>query len=412
MRLSKSSEKGIRAFAAFLLFLGVALGAYYWLGKGLFHKGKEEALSPPPVMAKPVGPSGGVCLPAESIKFLDLSVEKAELRDLEMGIPTVGKVREDQNRCAHIRSLIPGTITQVMANLGDRVSKGQILFSLASIEVGKAKSDYLKTQADLDLAYTNLERQRRLFEANVAPRKGVQEGEIAYQIAQANMAAAHRTLHTFGLNDQEIKAINKNSNEAHALTAVIPIHSPISGTVVEKGVHIGERVAPEDELCRIVDLSSICVDAHVFERDLPEIRAEQRVMVVLSAYPKETFLGTVKYIGDIVEKETGTYIVRTIVSNPNHKLKPGMSANIRILTTRKSALVIPTEAILEEANDKFVFLKSNQSFCKQKVNVGLSSDGFTEIVSGLKRGDEIVVKGNFMLKSELAKGSLEEQRGH
>lgn len=135
-------------------------------------------------------------------------------------------------------------------------------------------------------------------------------------------------------------------------------------------------------------------------------------MVGLSAYPKETFLGKVRYIGDILEKETGTYIVRTIVPNPNHKLKPGMSASIRVLTARKSALAIPTEAILEEANDKFVFLKSNQSFCKQKVDVGLSSDGFTEIVSGLKQGDDIVVKGNFMLKSELAKGSLEEQRGH
>jgi Cu(I)/Ag(I) efflux system membrane fusion protein len=75
-------------------------------------------------------------------------------------------------------------------------------------------------------------------------------------------------------------------------------------------------------------------------------------------------------------------------------------------------LAVPKEGILEEGNECYVFLKRDRSFCKGAVKTGLTSNGYTEILSGLKAGDEVVTKGNFMLKSELAKGSLEEQRGH
>jgi cobalt-zinc-cadmium efflux system membrane fusion protein len=123
-------------------------------------------------------------------------------------------------------------------------------------------------------------------------------------------------------------------------------------------------------------------------------------------------VGQVRYIGDILEKETGTYIVRTIVPNPDHKLKPGMSASMHILTATRNALAVPKEAILEEGNECYVFLKRDRSFCKHAVKTGLTSNSYTEILSELKAGDEVVTKGNFMLKSELAKGSLEEHRGH
>jgi cobalt-zinc-cadmium efflux system membrane fusion protein len=392
--------------------LAIALGIYHLVGREIVTKGQEKAGAPPLAMAKPVANSGEVCLPPDSVKFLDLTVEKASMRELEWGIPAVGKVLEDQSRSAHIRSLIPGTISQVLVNLGDQVRKGQILFYLASVEVGNAKSEYLKAKIDLDFSQANLERQKRLFEAKVAAKRNVQEAETNYHTALANLNASHRALHIFGLSDSEIEALTQESRTPHELTPVIPIHTPIGGTVVERSIHLGERVGPEDELCRIVDLSSICVDAHVFEKNLPEIRVGQKVTVTLLAYPNETFVGRIKYIGDILEKDTGTYIVRTTVSNRNHKLKPGMSANIRIVTASKEVLAVPTEAILEEANEKFVFLRRDHSFCKHAVEVGLTSNGFTGIVSGLKPGDEVVAKGNFMLKSELAKGSLEEQRGH
>ena len=396
-----------------LLVIAIASGIYHLVGKGgIASKNQEEAAIHTPAMAKPAAKPGEVCLPPDSARFLDLTVEKAAVRELELGLPATGKVLEDQNRFAHIRSLIPGTIAEVLVNVGDRVRRGQTLFHLASIEVGKAKSDFMKAQVDLEFAQTSLERQGRLFEAKVASKRHVQEAEVNYQIAGANLAAAHRALHTFGLSDAEISALSGNSQPAHELTTVIPIHSPIGGTVVERGVHLGERVAPEDELCRIVDLSSLYVDAHVFEKDLPQVSVGQKVKINLLAYPKETFAGRIQYIGDIMEKETGTYIVRMLVSNQDHKLKPGMSANVRILSSNRKVLVVPKEAILEEANEKYVFLKSDRSFCKRPVEVGLTSDGFTEILSGLRPGDEVVAKGNFMLKSELAKGSLEEQRGH
>ncbi|MDH7500330.1 MAG: efflux RND transporter periplasmic adaptor subunit [candidate division NC10 bacterium] len=409
--MSKSVSK-VLSIGACVLTVVIAFSLYCLVAKHALHKGSEEASAPPPAMAKPATTPGEVCLPPDSVKFLDLTVEKALRKDLALGVPTVGKVLEDQSRSAHIRSLIPGTLSQVLIKLGDRVSKGQTLFYLASIEVGKAKSEYLKAKIDLEFALANLERQRRLFEAKVASKRSVQEAETSYQTALANLTAAHRALHIFGLSDSEIEVLTQSSQAPHELTPIIPIRAPIAGTVVEMGVHLGERVAPEDELCRIVDLSSVCIDAHVFEKSLPQIRVGQKVMISLPAYPHQIFLGRVKYIGDILEKETGTYIVRTLVSNSDCKLKPGMSASIHVLTGNRKALVVPKEAILEEGNERYVFCKSDHSFCKHLVETGLTSDGFTEILSGLQEGDEVVVKGNFLLKSELAKGSLEEQRGH
>jgi cobalt-zinc-cadmium efflux system membrane fusion protein len=401
-----------RLLVGSLCLLALAAAAYYWWTQIRSSPPPQQAAVPTPAHARPAPNAGEVCLPPDSTRFLDLKVERAQTKEVELGVTSVGKVVEDQSRSAHLRSLIPGTISQVLFNLGDTVRKGQVLFYLASVEVGRAKSDYLKARFDLDLAQANLERQRRLFEAKVAARRNLQEAEYTYQTAQANLAAAHRALHLFGLSDSEIEALNHNTPFPHELAPIIPIHAPISGTVVERQVHLGERVGPEDELCRIVDLSSVCIDAHVFEKDLPQIRVGQKVVVTLPAYPQQRFTGRVKYIGDLLEKETGTYIVRTLVPNPEHKLKPGMSASILILTSSRRALVVPREAILEEGSERFVFLKKERSFCKQKVEVGLTTNGLTEVCSGLKEGEEVVVKGNFLLKSELAKGSLEEQRGH
>ncbi len=161
-------------------------------------------------------------------------------------------------------------------------------------------------------------------------------------------------------------------------------------------------VDQETEILSILDPSLLCVHAEIYERDIAKIRIGQQVDVSVPAYPGETFGGKISYISDVLNEETRTITVRSEVENKEYKLKPGMFADIKIfLNHQTQALVLPVEAILDERDDKIVFLKIQGKYLPQIVEVGTHDAGYVEILAGIQEGDEVVTKGNYQLKSKL-----------
>jgi len=269
---------------------------------------------------------------------------------------------------------------------------------LESVEVAEAKSEFYKAYAQMELAKINFERQQRLFKENISSQKNLAAAEADYKISLANLNAAEKNLHTLGFNEEDVQKLATT----HEINPIINLSSPLSGRVVKREAIVGAMVDQSNDLFTIMDLSSLWIDADIYEKDISLIKIGKNVEVNVPAYAKETFIGKVAFISDVFNEETRTVTVRTEVANKDSKLKVGMFANIKIYTAvEKKLLVIPLEAVLDVEGEKVVFVKEGNAFHRKVVEVGITLDNFIEILSGLKEGEKVVMKGNFQLQSEI-----------
>jgi len=248
------------------------------------------------------------------------------------------------------------------------------------------------------LAKSNLEREKRLFDRGVGPEKNFITRQAEVRVAEASLEAAEKKLHVLGFSEEDVEIITST----HEQNPVIRLFAPIAGKIVEHRSILGAMIDQSSELLTIMDPTTLWIDAEVYERDIAKIKTGQNVEVSVPAYPDESFKGKISYIGDQLNDETRTITVRAEVENRGYKLKPGMFADISIhLNHASQALVLPREAILDDNNEQIVFIKLDGSYTPQIVEVGTRENGLCEIRFGLKEGDEVVVKGNYQLKSKL-----------
>jgi cobalt-zinc-cadmium efflux system membrane fusion protein len=248
------------------------------------------------------------------------------------------------------------------------------------------------------LARQNHEREKNLFDRGVGAQKNMLATEAELKVAETSLDAAEKKLHVLGFTEAQVKAIS----ETHQVNPVIALFSPISGKVVQNNAILGGMIDQSSEILTIMDPSLLCVDAEIYERDIAKIKNGQNVDASVPAYPDEKFQGKIYYIGDVLKEETRTITVRTEVENRGNKLKPGMFANITIFLNHQTrALVLPQEAILDDKDEKMVFIKRGNQFFPQLIETGTKENSDVEVTAGLEEGDEVVTKGNFQLKSKL-----------
>ena len=200
------------------------------------------------------------------------------------------------------------------------------------------------------------------------------------------------------INEEEVK----NLATSHEISPTICLCSPISGRVVKREAIVGAMVDQSNDLFTIMNLSTLWIDADIYEKDISLIETGKNVEITVPSYPREVFFGKIAFISDLFNEDTRTVTVRTEVSNKDTMLKVGMFANIKIFTSEaKEALVVPIKAVLDAEGEKVVFAKEGNAFRLKLVEVGNTLDNLIEIRNGLKENEEIVVEGNLQLLSEL-----------
>jgi cobalt-zinc-cadmium efflux system membrane fusion protein len=319
-------------------------------------------------------------------------------------ITATGKVEADADRIAHVSSRISGQIISVAASLGDRVTAGQRLLTIKSLEMAEATNRYSLSKTKLALAEANLTRVKSLVDKKIVARKDLLQAETDYKIAQTEQKNDQERLYLYGAS-----TVNLNGHMANKMNVSIP--APISGTITEKHAIVGELSDPSKSLFTVVDLSSIWIVVDIYEKDLAKVHKGQRATVTVDAYPDEKLTGRVTYLADLLDTTTRTLKARVEVANPERKLKPGMFARIELLPPAGTAmtLAVPEDAIQEIDGKKALFIadESGEKFRPEPVETGRSSGGMVEIISGLREGSRYAIKGSFILKSELKKGELE-----
>jgi len=195
------------------------------------------------------------------------------------------------------------------------------------------------------------------------------------------------------------------------LGKALELKAPIDGVIIERTATAGELVDKGKAIYTISDPSQLWAIAEVNERDIAAVKLGQDAAFTTLAYPDEKFHGKVVLIGNQVEAGSRTVEARIAVGNADGRLKPGMFADVEIVTTMlDNVLLIPDRALETEGENQIVFVAlDGNRFEKRVVKLGLEQSGRVQILDGVKVGENVVTDGGFILKSEMLKGELGEE---
>ncbi len=189
----------------------------------------------------------------------------------------------------------------------------------------------------------------------------------------------------------------------------LELKAPIDGIVTERNQAVGELVDKTGAVYVISDPADLWVIAEIKERDLAAVKTGQDASFTVLAYPEETFRGKVVRIGNRVEDQSRTVETRIEVNNADGRLKPGMFADVEIVTTvTKDVLVISDKALQTNGEEVIVFVALDaMKFEKRVVKLGMEQHGRVRVFEGVKEGEKVVTDGSFILKSEMLKSEME-----
>ncbi|MEP9410979.1 MAG: efflux RND transporter periplasmic adaptor subunit [Candidatus Brocadia sp.] len=344
----------------------------------------------------------GVVKVDKSILGEIITVKNVELFDIEVTHKATGEVGPNRDRFVIVSPRISGVVKELFVDWGDRVKKGQKLAVLDSIELGEVRANYKKAMAVLRMAKKNYSREKTLYRQKISSTKHFLEAENAYEQAQIELKALKEKLMLMGQQEDDILDIAEDR-----ISSLFILTAPFDGIVVEKSAAIGELKNAFSPVVTISDLTNLWVWFDIYEKDIPVVKKGSRVMVSVASCPGEQFDGLVTYVGVTVDEKTRTVKVRAEVDNRHEKLKPGMFARVLILhqsETMNNFPAVPEETIQIEGQKHFVFIPLNEGyFLKRDVTLGARVNGYVKVISGLNKNDRVVVRGGFLLKSEIMK---------
>ena len=200
-----------------------------------------------------------------------------------------------------------------------------------------------------------------------------------------------------GLSEQQINSLEKTE----IISDIITIKSPESGILSSIDTKEGSYITTGENIMHLADYSTLWAEAQVFSYDLPLIKPGMNVIVTIPEINNKNIEGKISFINPQLNPSSGINSVRIEIKNENKLLKPGMQANFTILLNEFSALAVPTDAVILEEKGASVWIQTgNNKFKSVMVKIGAEFNGYTEIKSGLKKGDIIVISGAYLLYSE------------
>ena len=313
-------------------------------------------------------------------------------------VRTTGTVDWNANRTTPAITQVSGPVVRILAEPGETVAENQPLLYVNSPDVTNAIATYKHARIHQDLAQRSLSRSADLLAHHAIAQKDYEATESDFNDAVTDVQNSLQALKIFGITEQEIEAAQR---AGAAISPQLAVRSPIAGMVVQKLVSPGLLIQAGATTCFVIsDVSTVWVQGHVFDRDLPSIRVGDAVVETNPSLP-EVFHGTVEYIGAMLDPATRTTPVRIVTRNPGGALKKDMFLDAAIHTrTTRNILVMPVSAVLHNAqNEPFVYVEVRPGgFGQRLITVGDQQDGLVEIAAGLREGEQVVSEGSVFLE--------------
>lgn len=285
----------------------------------------------------------------------------------------------------------PGFLTQLHANIGDKVKKGQILAQLHSPELIALQQQFLTAQSELHLAGLERNRDQKLLQAGVVAERRWQQTQAIHSSKAAMADEARQLLTMAGMSPGEIVQLTKS----HRLSGQIQIRAPIDGVVLERMATLGSRLDLLAPLYRIADLSELWLEINVPQEKMSAVRIGNQVKM-----DDEAITGKITLLGQSVDENTQTILARAALMGKTERLRVGQNLTIQImLHSEQTAFKVPNTAITQQNGQSFVFVRNASGFAVTEVHI-LGKQGDESLIIGPLTGDEqIALQGSVALKA-------------
>lgn len=373
----------------------------------------NASANPVPDAAAP-GISEEITLSPAAVEAGNIRAEAIAAESIASGVRATGQVVPNEDRTYRVGAHVSGRIGSIAVNLGDRVTKGEILLRLHSHEIHDTRAAYLVArdslvQAQERSAYAQRvrDRARRLLALQAISKEQADQAETEWNTSLAAVDAAQAQMESERTHLVEVLEVPIDKSGIPQDVDTVPIRAPESGVVIERKATVGSVATAGEALLAITDPSLLWVIAHVNEADLSALRPGQAVNVQVRAYPDRNFRGRIEKLGEQLDAVTRTLEVRVAVPNEQGMLKPEMFATVEIIGQKvPGAITVPRDAIQDIEGKSCVFLETAANrYRPQPVIAGQSVGDRIQVVSGLKSGDRVVVQGSFGLKSEVLRNA-------
>jgi cobalt-zinc-cadmium efflux system membrane fusion protein len=348
--------------------------------------------------------SNTVSLTANQIKTAGIELGTIEMKNLATAIKANGLLSVPNQNKALVTSVTNGTILTLTVQPGNYVHKGQVIATILNPDIAQLQQQAQTTQAQLTLAQQEYQRQKELVAGNAAPLKNLQRAEAELAALKATGKSQRLQLAALGI---------KYGNST--IVTSIPVLAPISGTVSEVSAQIGSNVDASTPIAQIVNNSQLHLDLFVFEKDLPKVKAGQRIHFTLTNSAGKEYDAQIYSIGTAFASQSKTIPVHAVVMGDKTGLIEGMSVTAIISIGNAVLPAVPTEAIVSNDGQDYIFMVKKQDaketvFERVPVAKGVADIGFTEItpVRDLKPGSGIVVKKTFFVLAKMVNTGEEE----
>ena len=342
--------------------------------------------------------SGAALLAVPEAQLQHLGIVPVRKSTFAITVQTTGAVDWDADRTTQAIAQVNGPISRILVDLGSKVKAGDPLLYVSSPDVANAVSAYRKARNRELLTKRVVDRMQELLEHGAVAGKDVQSSEADYNDATTDVQTSLQALKIFGIAKEEI---DRADQQGAAIGADLAVRAPIGGTVVQKLVSPGQLIQAGSTVCFVLsDISTVWVQGHVFDRDLPSVRVGDAVDET-NPTAGRAFRGVVSYVGAFVDPATRTTPVRIVTRNPDGLLKKDMFVGAVIHTSNlKNLLTVPVSAVLrDDKNEPIVYVEEQPGkFGQRSVTLGPQQDGAAAIASGLQEGEKVVSEGSLFLQ--------------
>ena len=300
----------------------------------------------------------------DRLQSMGVKVEPVARGRLGDTLSTVGRIVADEGKLARVQVRFSGYVEKLLVTQpGTRVLQGAPLALVQSDEIVRLEGDLLQANA---------------WSSDLAER-------------------ARQRLRLLGVASEEVSRIEARGKAEGLVT----LRSPVQGDLVGLDAIAGDRVEPGQVLFEVADLTRVWVVADVYEREMSRVKVGLAARLTLDAYPGKSFIGRIEYVSSRLDPQTRTLQARIRLENPERLLKPGLFGAVEIQLPRSEGLTVPSEAIIDTGEARYVFLEASAGrFEPRQVVTGERFGDRLQVLSGLEEGDRVATAGNFFLDSE------------
>ncbi|GAA6621537.1 efflux RND transporter periplasmic adaptor subunit [Scytonema sp. NUACC26] len=408
--------------------------------------------------------TGSIQVDAQTAKRLGIKIEPVKRQQLAVGVKTTGQIETLPSQKVEVNTPISkAKVVELLVEPGAVVKKGQPVAVVTSPDLvelrvnsqeklAEGQADLQQAEADLRLAQQNYEKYQQIAVAEIASarsqvafaqekydkdkqladagalrrrdalesetklaeakaeltktasRRDVIDAENKLKRAQASVEVAKKRIQLSNATYQTRLQQLGNSGNTKGL---VTVSAPISGRVADREATLGQSFEDTGgELMTIVNDSRVYATANIYEKDLGKVRTGQRVSLKVASVPNRTLSGRITVVGSVVEDETRVVPVKAAIDNPGGVLKPGMFAELEVLTdqTSTATLAIPSSAIVEANGKKQVYIQNGNAYQPVEVTLGQTSGDLVEVKTGLFEGDTIVTQRAPQLYAQSLRG--------